>query len=92
MARAGVSISGSNGFLRDITTAILERMNSGPIQTGSFINGDKEDDGNAMQRVSDLHRAFRRSGKKSFVPSQGLPQIPCILRSQVANKSYSLKG
>ena len=75
MARAGVSIFGSNGFLRNGITATLGRMSSSSIQTGSFINGDEEDCGNAIQRVSDLNRAFRRSEKKSFVPSQGLPKF-----------------
>jgi hypothetical protein len=44
MGEAGVSMSGSNGCLRDGTTATLGRICSGPIQTGSFINGNEEDD------------------------------------------------
>ena len=51
-----MSIFGSNGCLRDITTAILGRICSGPIQTESFTNGDKEDYENAMG--SHLHMSI----------------------------------
>ena len=51
MARAGVSIFGSNGFLPDGITATLGRIRSSSIQTASFINGDKEARETGTQRL-----------------------------------------
>jgi hypothetical protein len=38
-------------------------MSSGPIQRASFINGDEEEDGNAMQRVSTVYDPQSLSSK-----------------------------
>jgi hypothetical protein len=38
-----VSIFGSIGWIPDMAAAMSGRMCSGPIQTGSFINGDRQD-------------------------------------------------
>jgi hypothetical protein len=43
MVGAGVSIFGSIGWIPDMAAAMSGRMCSGPIQTGSFINGDRQD-------------------------------------------------
>ena len=43
MVKGEVFIFGSNGCLLDMVPAIFGRICIGPIQTGSFTNGDRED-------------------------------------------------
>ena len=43
MVGAGVSIFGIFGIIMDMASGDLSKLCSGPIQTGSFINGARED-------------------------------------------------